>query len=229
MTRYALYYAPDANTPLWRFGSSCLGYDAWCNRDVPHPHHSCFAGLDLDALTAEPRRYGFHATLKAPFELREGTSEDDLLAFAAAFASAKVAFELRALTVSNLGGFIALTPPERCPPLHDLADAATRELDDFRAPLSAADLERRLAQGLSDRQRRNLADFGYPYIFEDFRFHMTLTGAIDADTRDRVAAGLRDLYAPIDRPVAIDAITIFRQMTRASRFTALKRLPFKAA
>lgn len=229
MTRYALYYAPDANTPLWQFGSSCLGYDAWRNRDVPHPQHPGFVGLDIEALTNEPRRYGFHATLKAPFELREERSEDDLLASAAAFASAKVAFELPALAVSALGGFVALTPPERSLRLHDLADEATRDFDDFRAPPSAADLERRLAQGLSDRQRRNLADFGYPYVFEDFRFHMTLTGSLDAGARDQVAAGLRDLYAPIDRPVAIDAITIFRQMTRTSRFTALKRLPFKTA
>ena len=226
MTRYAVYFAPDANTALWRFGSACIGYDAWRKSDVPHPDHPSLNALDLAALTEEPRRYGFHATLKAPFELKRGRSEVDLLDFAAIFAAAAKPFSLPQLKVAALGRFIALVPSEHPDALHRLAEETTRAFEAFRAPLGVDDQARRLAQPLSERQKAHLLDFGYPHIFEDFRFHMTLTGSLSEDARKRLLTALRDLYDLIDATVAIDAISIFRQPSRNARFTILERLPF---
>ena len=33
--------------------------------------------------------------------------------------------------------------------------------------------------GLTDRQEALLTQWGYPYVMEEFRFHITLTGALD--------------------------------------------------
>ena len=67
--RYAIYYAPSVDDPLWRFGSQCIGYDALTGADSEVPQTAAIPRQDWLAWTQEPRRYGFHGTLKAPFHL----------------------------------------------------------------------------------------------------------------------------------------------------------------
>ena len=54
------------------------------------------------ALTTEPRRYGFHATIKAPFRLAEDASPSDLSAALAELADAEKPFAAGQLAVSTL-------------------------------------------------------------------------------------------------------------------------------
>ena len=89
MTRYAIYYAPAASDPLWAFGSSVLGYDAARGARVAFPDHQALRAAPLEAWTAEPRKYGFHATLKPPFALAAGVDEAALVAAMRAFAAAQ--------------------------------------------------------------------------------------------------------------------------------------------
>lgn len=224
--RYALYAAPAPDSALWRFGSSVIGYDAALALEAAFPEESLFAADDWAPLTADPRRYGFHGTLKAPFVLAEGRSEAELLDAAAAFAQRQRTFVVPRLEVSLLKAFVALVPAEPSAALDALAADCVRHFEPFRAPLSDSDRARRLAAPLTDRQRQHLDTWGYPYVFEDFRFHMTLTGALPEDRREPVRAALAALYAPLAAPFAVDALAVFRQERREDRFTVLARLPF---
>ena len=73
--RYALYLAPPADSELWRFGSRVIGRDAASGVDISGFALEGWSAPDWRAATQEPRRYGFHATLKAPFRLAEACDE----------------------------------------------------------------------------------------------------------------------------------------------------------
>jgi putative phosphonate metabolism protein len=222
--RYAVFYAPAPQTPLWRFGSETIGYDAVTGTDLDQ---GTIPVADWHALTEEPRRYGFHATLKAPFSLRDGVAEADLLDAVAGFARARACFSVPHLQVASVGSFIALVPRERSPALDGLAADCVRAFDRFRAPLSAADRARRLKSRLSDRQIRHLEDWGYPHVFEDFRFHMTLSGPLPVDLLDAARTALAERYAPLAAGLPVEAISVFRQAERSQRFRVIGRFAFE--
>ena len=226
--RYALYAAPAPDTRLWRFGSSAIGYDAAAAADLSFPPGLPFEAADWPGLTQDPRRYGFHGTLKAPFALAEGAGEGDLLEAAMLFAERRRAFVVPVLEVALLGSFVALVPAALSAELEGLAADCVRDFDAFRAPLTEADRARRLKAPLSERQVAQLDAWGYPYVFEDFRFHMTLTGSLPPERRAEVRTALAAAYAEIAAPFPIDALCVFRQDDRAGRFTVLARFPFEA-
>lgn len=226
--RYALYAAPPPDDPLWRFGSAAIGYDAVRGADVPFLQGAPFDRPDWRALTEEPRRYGFHGTLKAPFPLAEGIEERDFLEAAMLFAARRAAVTVPALDVALIGGFVALVPAEACAPLAALATDCVRDLDAFRAPLSAADRERRLKSPLTARQVVQLDAWGYPYIFEDFRFHMTLTGSLPKEARVPVREALAAAWEARRVLLRLDGLSVFRQEERAGRFAVIARFPFEA-
>ncbi|WP_342358864.1 DUF1045 domain-containing protein [Terrarubrum flagellatum] len=223
MVRYAIYFAPRADSTLWTFGSSAIGYDAVTGEDKPFPDHDFYASPEAPAWTEEPRRYGFHATLKAPFSLRDGASEAGLMKSLEALAAECAPIPDARLKLSAIGRFLALTPVTREAEINALAAECVRRFEPFRAPISDADRARRLVSPLTARQRDYLDQFGYPYVLDEFRFHMTLTGPLEQPVRDRAAEALRALYQPIDSPVAIDAICLFRQQQRNGRFVIVGR------
>jgi putative phosphonate metabolism protein len=225
--RYALYAAPPPDDPLWRFGSAVIGYDAALARDAAFPPGAPFDRPDWPALTAEPRRYGFHGTLKAPFELAEGAAEADLLEAAMIFAERRPAIVVPELTVALLKSFVALVPSAPADDLALLAADCVRDFDAFRAPISEADRARRLSSPLTERQIAQLDGYGYPYVFEDFRFHLTLTGSLPLAHQDPVRAALAEAYVPLAEPFRIDALALFRQDDRQGRFTVLARFPLE--
>ncbi|WP_406857676.1 DUF1045 domain-containing protein [Alsobacter sp. KACC 23698] len=209
--RYAIYFAPSPDTALWRFGSAVLGYDAATGEDMPPLALEGFSQAEWRDLTAEPRRYGFHATLKAPFRLADGRGEDELVETLHQFARGQTAVET-GLAVAALDAFVALVPPGRPPALSSLADAAVDAFEPFRAPPSPAERLRRNPDAMTPRQRELFEHFGYPYVREQYRFHMTLTGPL-GDHADPVAARLRALAAQRlgDGPVLVNRVALFRQ------------------
>jgi putative phosphonate metabolism protein len=229
MTRYAIYFVPAPQTSLAAFGAHAIGYDVATGAEMPFHDDDPFRSLGPGGWTESPARYGFHATLKAPFELAEGATEESLDEAVSDLARAIMPVKLGKLAVTTLGGFIALTPKGDASAVDALAAACVEAFEAFRAPLPPADRDRRLAAGLTDRQAENVDRWGYPYVFEEFRFHMTLTGRIDdAARRKCVHQTLAALYAAIDAPHTIDALTICRQPDRDSRFTVLSRHPLLA-
>lgn len=221
--RYAIYFAPAADSPLWRFGSAVLGYDAVTGVDVPAAVPAGCEALDWHALTAEPRRYGFHATLKAPFTLSPGRSEGVLRSFARNIAAGRPPVRLAGLSVSALGRFVALTPSQPSDALQSLAFDLVQAFEPFRASLSEVDKARRLQSPLTPAQHAYLEAYGYPYVGDAFRFHMTLTGSLPdgqvAPVRDALALAYTEAVPA--GPVLIDRIAIFRQERRDARFTLI--------
>ena len=217
--RYAIYYAPAPGSDLDRFGAQLLGYDAFTGGDLPFPDGILQMSPDWRDLTRDPRKYGFHATLKAPLSLAPGKTEAELLAACEAFAVTPRAIPVIRPVVGSISGFIAVIPAEPSAELIRLAAECTREFDSFRAPLGAEDRARRNPSQLTPRQREHLDRWGYPYVMEDFRFHMTLTGRLDTERREAVLTMLRSRFSTIGvTMLAIDSIAVFRQENADSRF-----------
>ena len=227
--RYAIYFTTARGDVLDRFGAELLGYDAWSGSDLPFSPDVTSAEPDWRELTEDPRKYGFHATLKAPFALAEGKTEAELMAACAAFAETPRSIPTIAPVVDSISSFIAVIPKERSRELEQLAADCVIAFDDFRAPLTADDRARRKPERLTERQRDYLDRWGYPYVMEEFRFHMTLTGRIESPRRERVLSMLKQRFSAIGlERLAIDAIAVFRQDDGQSRFHIVERWPLRA-
>lgn len=220
--RYGVYYAPPAGGGLARFGAAWLGWDAEAGAETAHPD---VPGLPrpVAELTATPRAYGLHGTLKPPFRLvgEEGAlmrAVEDLAADAAAF-------EAPPLALRRLGSFLALTPSADSPALAALGAACVRELDGFRAPPTDAELAKRRANRLSARQEEMLARWGYPYVLDEFRFHLTLTGPLPPRQAEETRAALAPFLAPlVAAPTPVREVCVFAE-AEDGRFRIVRRFP----
>ena len=217
--RYAIYFVPASETDLYKFGTSIIGYDCYAGRDA------VFAdGIDPTEwapAVRSPRAYGFHATLKAPFYLTDGFDEGELCRALQEFAGAQAAIRVRALAVRELETFVALVSQTDCSMLGCLAHRVVDVFDRFRAPLNENDRRRRAVSGLTTRQRENLERWGYPYVGDDFRFHMTLTGSLGPAERQRALSFLRHKFEMITGPVTVNQISVLRQSDNATPFHVL--------
>jgi putative phosphonate metabolism protein len=226
-SRYALYHLP-AHAPLASFAARWLGWDP-VTAEAPAPAGP-IAGLPRDpaALTQAARKYGFHATLKAPFRLAPGQDEAGLSRACSDLADRLPPVELAQLVLTRIGGFLALTAEGDQSGLNALAAAAVADLDGFRAPLSAADIARRRPDNLTPQQRTLLLDWGYPYVMEEFRFHMTLTGDLPPAEADQTAQVLLPLLQPLlPRPYVVDALCLMGEDAQTGRFRLLSRHPLR--
>jgi hypothetical protein len=214
--RYAIYFVPDPQADLYRFGASVLGYDCYTGNDVPIITNAVPDWLDK---IREPRAYGFHATLKAPFRLAAGSIESDLETALDAFAKSRSQIDAGPLEVRSIGSFIALAPVALCPALDQLADACVQHFDRFRAPMNAQERARRLTAPLSEPQMINLDSWGYPFVFDDFQFHMTLTGPLVGDDRAQTLHWLTAEFAsrPAARRLVLDRLVVAHQTGGAFR------------
>ena len=221
--RYAIYHAPAPGNDLDRFGAQLLGYDAYSGEDLPFPNEIIRMAPDWRDLTKDPRKYGFHATLKAPMSLAPGRTEPELLAACESFAGKPRPIPVLTPFVGSISGFVAVVPDGPSLEVERLAADCTREFDSFRAPLTPADRARRNPSDLTPRQREYLDRWGYPYVMEEFRFHMTLTGRLAVERREPVLTMLRNSFSAIGlKTLAIDRIAVFRQENADTRFLIVK-------
>lgn len=227
--RYAIYYAPPPGSGLEAFGRQWLGRDHVTDRTIQQPKIDSLDSAFLSRITRSAGHYGFHATLKAPFVLRDGKNADELIAKASAFAASRTAFEIPGLIVARLSQWVAFTLKAPAIDMDRLAADCVRAFEPLRAEPDQADLDRRRQAGLTPRQNQQLVDYGYPYIFEDFHFHMTLAGPLDGDEAGSVHQLLAGMAPPgIGEPLTIDAISIYEQPSRDQPFIQTARLPFQA-
>lgn len=220
--RYAVYFAP-ARGSLWQaFGSRWLGRDEFTGEALPQP---LGAAPDHAGLTAEPRRYGFHATLKAPF--RAACSPGELLEQVDALAAKLRQVPLGRLDPVFLDGFLALVPAAKPPGLEALAARCVKELDRLRAPLAAEERARRRPELLDARGRELLDQWGFPFVLERFRFHMTLTGPLPAARAPAVAAALALQLAELhrDEPPVLDRLCVFHEPAPGELFLRVHDAP----
>ncbi|MFN3889250.1 MAG: DUF1045 domain-containing protein [Beijerinckiaceae bacterium] len=222
--RYAIYYLPEEDSALWKFGSSVIGYDSVSGFLVGHP--SLGAGVDVATATTEPRTYGFHATLKAPFRLAEGASEEGLLSAAARYAASERSIPIGALEVRALGGFVALVPGCN-EALSAFAGRCVQAFASFRAPMTADERARRLRSPLTPRQTELMDAWGYPYVFDEFCFHMTLTSSLPLHSLTRLRDALARAYSPLSTRLVVSSLCVCVQPPQG-RFKLLERFPLGA-
>ncbi len=219
--RVAVYYAPLPDDPLTGAAACWLGRDPVTNAPVRQP--------DLPGiveLTADPRGYGFHATLKPPMRLAEGRSWDALLGAAEALAARIAPFDLPPMAVSDVHGFLALRETVASAPLQGLADACVEALDGFRAPPTEAELARRRRSSLTAEQDAMLARWGYPYAFGTWFFHMTLTRRLSAEEKALYQpAAEAHFAAALARPRRVVDICLYTQAGAGAPFVIAERLP----
>lgn len=228
--RYALYFSPPKDHPLTGAASLWLGRDAFTGETYPAPDHETLGAAEQFELTADPRRYGFHATIKAPFSLAASVTEKDFMAVAEEFAARTQAFEIPELVLGQLGRFFALVPGSLHQPLQDFAAKVVKSFEPFRAALSEADIIRRNPEKLSESQRANLQRWGYPYVMEDFGFHMTLSGQVPETRADVMRAILTERFAGFTgRPLLISGLAVFTEEMRGAPFKVHSWLPLSGA
>lgn len=227
--RYAIYFVPEADSVLYRFGASLIGYDAYSGQPLAFP-----PGIESDIegwerFTSDPRKYGFHATLKAPITLAAGKTESALIAAMDEFAQTPRAMPVVTPLVRSISNFIAIVPDKPCTELQALARDCVTAFDNFRAPLTTSDRERRNVSALSDRQVTYLDRWGYPYVLEEFRFHMTLAGSLPANRLEVVTGILREKFAALElTSIPINRLTLLCQDDATSRFRIIQNWLLKA-
>ncbi|MCA0871182.1 DUF1045 domain-containing protein [Seohaeicola saemankumensis] len=206
--RFAIYYTPPQDAAWARFATRWLGWDMAAGAAAPHPDIPDLP-RPVSEITATPRKYGLHGTIKPPFRLAEAKTAGQLATACATLCAELAPVRLDGLQLARLGRFLALRPMGGEEPLNQLAATCVRDLDSFRAPASEAELARRRAGGLSPAQDSNLTTWGYPYVMQDFRFHITLTGRLP---RAELPATEAALHTALDgmtpAPFILDALSL---------------------
>lgn len=224
-TRYALYWTPPPG-PFTDLAAAWLGWNPWTATEIPQAE-TTDPGISQSRLTEEPRRYGFHGTLKAPFRLAEGGDRAGLEEAARRFAAQQAPVRVEGLTLSRLSGFVALRPTGDVSDLNRFAMRVVEAFDSFRAPLTEAEIARRKPEVLSSAQRDKLAKWGYPYVGDDFRFHLTLTGKVPDDVAMQVMQLLEPRLAPLlPAPLLLEHICLFGQRPEG-RFEVIASYPLE--
>ncbi|CAG2146728.1 hypothetical protein LMG31506_03443 [Cupriavidus yeoncheonensis] len=218
--RYAIYLAPGE--PFRTFGSQWLGRDADTGTALPHPDRP-------QAWVDAPAHYGLHATLKPPFRLAAGTTAPMLDAAARAFAREQAAFAAP-LVLRSLRGFLAWCLDEKSAGArvtHALADACVQAFEPFRAPATAGEVARRKPDQLTAAQRQMLETWGYPYVFDTFKFHITLTGMLAPAEAEAALARLSDdCRTLLQAPLRVDGISVFVQPKAGDDFVVGRHYGF---
>lgn len=226
--RYAIYFAPDDSSELGVFGATVLRRQAvdpsdWLNPHLPvsFPHTA-----DWPDQIKKPAHYGFHATIKAPFALAAGTTPEELLQELADLCKMQSAISLKGLAPIRTCRYDALAFEQQPPALPTLAAECVTRFEKYRAPLCDADIQRRNPDALSESELASLHRYGYPYVLDDFNFHMTLSGQNNHQDNTYIE-WLQELYqAMVTQPPTLDRLCVFHQPDRQSPFIRIKKFQF---
>lgn len=218
--RYAIYYTPDAAHPLTQTAARWLGRDAFEGAELSR---GSVHGLDtatVERWTDDARRYGFHATIMAPFQPVPETSHAAVIAALEGFAARTAPVLIPRAIVRRHHGFFALVPAEPHEGLTALETATRAAFDALRTPPTEADVLKRAASGLTDRQIAYLRRHGYPYVLEYYAFHMTLTGRVPDALAPVFEAELKARFAADDgQPLLVDRLALFVEPEPGAPFT----------
>jgi hypothetical protein len=224
--RIALYYAPPAASAWWHAGSEWLGRDAETGESMEPPLVPAL-GQPVESLTVAPRRYGWHGTLVPPFHIAEGYMPEHVVSAANEWAKTITPFDAP-LQAAELGRFVALraAQPEHDEAIRDVAASALHALASLRARPSTQDAQQRLTSSLTPRQRALLHEWGYPYVLDEFRFHMTLSDSIDSAPLRAEILTLWQTRSESLGPLPFQGAALFVQAHRDAPFSLWQRLPF---
>lgn len=208
--RFAIYYLPGDDR-LADFGAGWLGWDVRRGTARAHPQINGLP-LSVSDITKTPRRYGFHATLKPPFHLAENETLQTLQGTVGRLCKTLPPVTCQGLSLSNIGGFLALVVTGETATLASVAARIVTDLDGFRAPATTAEISRRRATGLTPQQDAHLVRWGYPYVLQEFRFHLTLSGKLPPAAVDATRGVLAPILEPLlPAPFVMDSVALVGQ------------------
>jgi hypothetical protein len=208
--RYSINFTPPAHDPLTLAAAQWLGRNAFSGAVFEHPAIRSLSLHDIAFNTALPRRCGFHGSLRPTFRLAPGTTEQELLRELMRFAGRHRPFTLPSLEVVRIGSQFALAPVIPCPSMHHLAGAVVTEFERFRLPMPDDEIERADPGNLSASQFANMLRWGDPYLMDEFRFHLMLTGPLASADLGRFETALRGYFSPIlSQPIEVANIALF--------------------
>ncbi len=218
--RYAVYFAPLPESPWWQAASRWLGRCAAGGTLKPMPAINGISDEAFHQVTAAPRRYGFHATLKAPFTLASGTTESELRVALQTIAASAYSFEMPPMTVSLLDDFLAIVPQPCSAAAEALAARCVMELQPLAAPLSATELQRRRQSPLTPSQDALMLRWGYPFVLDEFQLHCSLTGSLKHLNSQQVQylqQAAQDWFANLP-PCRFETLALFVEPTPGTDF-----------
>jgi len=228
--RCAVYFAPPPDSEWGQAGRDWLGRCALTGKAQAQPR---IEGIDAHAqlaYTAEPRRYGWHATLKAPFTLQPGQDLYSVACWLKLLASRHRAFMLPPLRVQRMGDFLALQPEADSAALQCLADDCVMRLQHLALPLDTSELARRRRAPLSPAQEALLEKWGYPWVLNEFRFHFSLTGSLKdvspADCECWLAAAKQHFEGL--PPCPVDRLSLFVEPIKGADFVLHEQIGLSA-
>ena len=215
-SRYAIYYIPDL--PLFQIGSNWLGWNSISGQEIT-------LSSDHRRITDRPRKYGFHATVKPPFSLASHSTQGELQDAFQAFCATISPATGGSLKISRLGRFLAMTPDVQSNEVTELAASTVTYFDKFRAPLSDNDIEKRRRNRLTLQQDALMLRWGYPYVMQEFKFHMTLTGPLAHDKIDEIERRVNSMFHNfLDQPLNINSLSLLGEEEGSGRFHVIERL-----
>jgi hypothetical protein len=236
--RYAAYFAPAIDSAWWQAGSGWLGRCAVSGLPLQQPPVPGLSAAEQQRLTAAPRRYGWHATLRAPFAPAPGVDLQALRIGLREVCRDRQPFILPALKVALLGDFLALVPRTgdsdiggggdvpAMAALDAVARACVTGLHGLAAPIPPEEVQKRRTGGLTAEEDALMLRWGYPYVMERFRFHFSLTGLL----RDAAPSAVRALqdaagqwFAPLP-PCRFESVTLFAEPQAGSDFVLLEQV-----
>jgi hypothetical protein len=225
--RYAIYWAPDAGSPLAAFAQAWLRGDSETSEILPAGESFGLPGELVGRAVRSPRRYGLHATIKAPFRLAPGVREVDLREALAAFCAMRRPVRSGPLRLHGFSRYLALVPSSRRADIEWLEAECVTHFDRFRAPLSDADRARRTG-GMSALEAAQFEQFGYPSVLARFFFHITLAGPLPDNELAQVEAALAPAVAPFTRePFLMSGLCLFGDPGGEGLFRIVGRYPFR--
>jgi hypothetical protein len=213
--RYAIYFCPTGDTALGR-----LGHD-WLAESTPAPELPGISAERRNALLVKVRRYGWHATIRAPFTPLAEVAYDDVRRAVISVANACASFELP-LRINHLAGFLALRPPVDEDSPRQLAATCLGALLPLCAAPSGEVLERR-STGLDAHEISLLQSHGYPYVLDRYRFHLTLSAPATEPEEQAMRHWLEPRVAELP-PTRVDALSICGEVTPGSAFELIERI-----
>ena len=224
--RYAIYYAPIENCELDVFGKCLLGWDPYKGEEITKPYPLKLPNLQkFSRFVLTPKQYGFHGTIKAPFRLKDGYTYNDLENKVGEISKQIHSFHLNKLIIKKLGYFIALIPTNNLK-VNEVSNKFVEGLDYLRDELSENEIKKRNPIKLTSRQKKMLFKWGYPYVFNEFKFHLTLTSKLNIEEIDDVFKSLQNILTQFNLiKINFNSVCIFGQKSD-EKFYFIKRFNF---
>ena len=224
--RYAIYYAPIENCGLDVFGKCLLGWDPYKGEEITNSYPPKLPNLQkFSRFVLTPKQYGFHGTIKAPFRLKDGYTYNDLENKVCEISKQIHSFYIDKLIIKKLGNFIALIPTNNLK-VNDVSNKFVEGLDYLRDELSENEIKKRNPIKLTSRQKKMLFKWGYPYVFNEFKFHLTLTSKLNIEEIDDVFKSLQNILTQFNLiKINFNSVCIFGQKSD-EKFYFIKRFKF---